>query len=67
MTSSFFFSRKKGHSVAAGVENTANYHMVTHGYQTVGKGLPTSAEILASSPSEHQSEPQLAWRPLFLE
>lgn len=32
--------------------------------QTVGKGLPTSAEILASSLSEHVNEAQLAWRPL---
>lgn len=43
------------------------YSWLPHGYQTVGEGLPTSADILVSSPSEHLNEPQLAWRPLFLE
>lgn len=33
----------------------------------MGKGLPASAEILASSPSHQMNEPQLARRPLSLE
>lgn len=33
----------------------------------MGKGLPASAEVLASSPSEHLNEPQPAWRRLSLE
>lgn len=57
-----FFLCTEWHFAAVGVGNTADYSMVTK--QTVGKGLPTTAEILVSSLSEHVNEAQLAWRPL---
>lgn len=57
-----FFLCTEWHFAAVGVENTADYSMVTK--QTVGKGLPTTTEILVSSLSEHVNEAQLAWRPL---
>lgn len=62
ISSFFFFLCTEWHFAAVGIENIADYSMVTK--QTVGKGLPTSAEILASFLSEHVNEAQLAWRPL---